>query len=202
MKGNSMRLVSMLIDALVASGHRASLAAPISKELIKKSLPDSNLKLEQLYFFENAQACIACDECAEAGICIFDDAIPEIQDAARRADALVWISPLYFASVPSQLKVLIDRGQALYQKNLLEGSLPKDQRKPAWLVIVGGGGDPYGYLAAVPPISYASRMMDAELEPELVLIGPDAIGDIDAKAFESFKESARNFFDRIASELS
>lgn len=199
-----MRLVDFFLKEAEAGGITVSLIAPLAiNSLVKRFENFSALQSEdsQILSYQNIAPCIACMECEESGVCVFDDGLNEIQELAREVDAILWISPLYFASVPAQLKALIDRGQALYHRRMLEPSIPKAERKKAWLALLGGGGDPYGYLAAVPPLSYASRMMDAELEPELVLIGPDREGDIDSEVFESYKESAINFFSRIVAEL-
>ncbi len=55
--------------------------------------------------------CTGCYTCwtKTPGVCIFKDDMPELMGKARKADLLVYITPLYVFSVSAQLKVFIDR---------------------------------------------------------------------------------------------
>lgn len=192
--GNTMHLAKLAVDKMTSRGIKVSLAHCLRTE-------PKGFENIPAYPFVDIDPCIACEGCADTGVCIFEDGTNEILSLSLEVDAVLWMSPLYFASVPSQLKKLIDRCQALFARKIRGLAKPKHERKPAWLVLVGGGGDPYGYGAAVPPIASASRMMEAELYPELVLIGPDEEGDIERGQFESFLESAANYFSNIVDEL-
>jgi len=55
----------------------------------------------------------ACTKTAEAG-CIQNDAMQEIYDALKKADAWVLATPVYFGHVASPLKRVIDRFFAFY----------------------------------------------------------------------------------------
>ena len=63
--------------------------------------------------------CLGCGHCfEEVGVCAQKDDMQTILDALRKADTIVLASPVYFWSVTSQLKRVIDRTYAL----LKEGS--------------------------------------------------------------------------------
>ena len=67
--------------------------------------------------------CLGCNHCfQEVGVCVQKDDMQMILDALRKSDTLVLASPLYFWSVTSQLKRVIDRTYAL----LKEGSSIKN----------------------------------------------------------------------------
>jgi len=54
--------------------------------------------------------CTACCRCGENGkTCVIDDDFNDVQSMLETADVLVFISPLYWFGVSSQLKALIDR---------------------------------------------------------------------------------------------
>ena len=62
--------------------------------------------------------CIGCGFCEKNGYCITpdDDMKPEIYPLLREADVILLASPIYFYNVTAQLKVLIDRSQALWSR--------------------------------------------------------------------------------------
>ena len=58
--------------------------------------------------------CIGCSHCfEEKGVCIHKDDMQIILDAIRKADALVFASPVYYCGVSAQLKLALDRTCAL-----------------------------------------------------------------------------------------
>ena len=60
--------------------------------------------------------CKGCCHCmAEKGVCVQKDDMPKILDALRKADAVVFASPVYYFSVSAQLKLAIDRTFALIE---------------------------------------------------------------------------------------
>jgi len=59
------------------------------------------------------EPCIACDICKATGECAIYDDIGEILEKIRDSHGLIIGSPVYFGSVTSQLKMLIDRSRPL-----------------------------------------------------------------------------------------
>lgn len=60
--------------------------------------------------FMNIGGCRACDACfSKGGACIFDDDFNEIAKAIESADVIVFVTPVYWYSFPSQLKAVIDK---------------------------------------------------------------------------------------------
>jgi NAD(P)H-dependent FMN reductase len=59
--------------------------------------------------------CLACIKCQQAGdkhlTCVYDarDDVPQIFDAMRSADILIFATPIYMMSIASLLKTLLDR---------------------------------------------------------------------------------------------
>lgn len=58
------------------------------------------------YHFDYCKGCRTCHMTAK---CILDDDVPAIMDEFDRADAIVCVSPSYWADVPGQFKAFIDR---------------------------------------------------------------------------------------------
>ena len=61
----------------------------------------------------NIEPCVACDICKATGECAIYDDVGEILDMMRESDGMIIGSPVYFGSVTSQLKMLIDRTRPL-----------------------------------------------------------------------------------------
>ena len=55
------------------------------------------------------RGCIACNQCAKTGKCVFDDIVNEIALKFQEADGLVVASPVYYASANPTLVALLNR---------------------------------------------------------------------------------------------
>ncbi|MDO5861585.1 MAG: flavodoxin family protein [Thermoplasmata archaeon] len=60
--------------------------------------------------------CTGCDRCIETGRCVHKDDMEEVRDKMLSADIIVFAAPVYFYTIPAQIKVLIDRMVPFYQK--------------------------------------------------------------------------------------
>ena len=133
--------------------------------------------------------CTGCNGCSATGICTVRDGMREIYSEIDLADAILWIAPVYFGSVPGQLKALIDRFQAYWVRRQLREALgrpkPYHDRRPASLVLVRGGGDPFGHEGAVTPVTAASNLAEFRLREPIVILGPDGPGDVASAPFDA-----------------
>ena len=87
--GNSNRMAHAFAEAAEANGNEA------------KVIDTSKLKLN---------FCHGCQTCYKTGKpCSFDDDFNKIADDILSADALVFSTPVYWYSVPSQIKAVIDK---------------------------------------------------------------------------------------------
>ncbi|MFA5844616.1 MAG: flavodoxin family protein [Coriobacteriia bacterium] len=91
--------------------------------------------------------CRGCNACSLTGECVVRDGMREVYRLLDAADAIVVGSPVYFATVPAVLKTIYDRCQPYWARRhvLLE---PAPRRRPGAMLLVRGGGDPYGFEAA------------------------------------------------------
>ena len=58
---------------------------------------------------KNVRGCVACNHCAEAGKCVFDDPVNEIAPKFEAADGLIIGSPVYYGSPNGTILALLDR---------------------------------------------------------------------------------------------
>ncbi|MCQ2752517.1 MAG: flavodoxin family protein [Coriobacteriales bacterium] len=89
-------------------------------------------------------ACNDCGACITCGNCrISGDGFNVFLKHLEECVCFVLITPLYFAGPPAHLKALIDRLQIFWARRYkLEMDLPA--KTPAYLLILGEGGDPFG----------------------------------------------------------
>ena len=57
--------------------------------------------------------CDACLSCIKTGKCVIEDDAQEIYDTMRESDGIIWATPVYFWSMSSHTKTLMDRTYAL-----------------------------------------------------------------------------------------
>ena len=85
--------------------------------------------------------CIECNRCQTTGRCVIQDDVQAIQDKLLAADHLVFATPIFFAAVSAQAKILIDRCQRFWAlKYVMNKPLfdpPRPNRKGVWLACCG-----------------------------------------------------------------
>ena len=87
--GNSFAMTEAFIQAAEAKGHTVTRF-------------DAAMK--------NVGGCHACETCFKSGkACSFDDDFNEIAPAILEADAVVFSTPVYWYSIPAQIKGVIDK---------------------------------------------------------------------------------------------
>ena len=96
--------------------------------------------IERLYVRDlEIKGCIACGHCDRKGFCIQKDDMQNVYPLLEKAARVVVSSPVYFYGVTGQLKLLVDRSQAVYMKHELA-------KKEGRGTDVGAGGS--GFLLA------------------------------------------------------
>jgi len=99
------------------------------------------------------EGCRECGGCDETGECVVDDEMQRVYGLLKEADAVIVATPIFFYTVPAQLKAVIDRCQAPWNSRKL--SRPREQ----WKNYSGG----CGYLIAVGATRGARLFESVEL---------------------------------------
>lgn len=61
--------------------------------------------------------CLGCFACAKLGRCVIDDDVNGIMEKVMKADVIVWATPIYYYEMSGQMKTLIDRMNAMYDRD-------------------------------------------------------------------------------------
>jgi len=80
-----------------------------------KGLSAEKIVLNELKFV----GCQECGGCAKTGECIVKDDMQDVYKKIAATDAIVIVSPIFFGSLPSQIKAMIDRYQCLWRARYL-----------------------------------------------------------------------------------
>jgi len=120
------------------------------------------------------------------------------------ADAVVIASPVYFAGVPSTLKAFYDRCQPYWVRRYLLKAAPRLPRRPGALLLVRGGGDPFGSACAVTSTRSVFAVLETELTSIMDIEGPDGPGEISARpeALQEAEEIGRRLVDAVRGQRS
>ena len=83
--------------------------------------------------------CIGCGTCEKTGFCFFNDAMSkEFYPMLREADIVVAATPIFFYNATAQLKIFIDRSQALWsRKYRLKLADPGSKTRSGFLLALG-----------------------------------------------------------------
>lgn len=106
------------------------------KALNQSSVTVKTFRLNDLDIFP----CLNCGDCDDDGVCSTVDDMSIIYEAIRENDRFIIVSPIFFSSVPAQVKLMIDRCQCLWcEKYLLHKPIePNIVERKGLLVLVGG----------------------------------------------------------------
>ena len=83
------RLADAFIEGATEAGH----------ECVKKTLHE----------LRHIEPCRACYGCVKTGKCVLADDMRELYPEFDRADAVVFVSPLYYATLPAQMLAVVNR---------------------------------------------------------------------------------------------
>lgn len=124
------------------------------------------------------QSCVRTSD-AWCHVCVFVDDMQEVRKHLDAADELIMVSPVYFASVPAQMKALLDRMQPYFWSNVRQ----QRTKRSLTLHVVGEGGDPHGIEPLIGTVRSAFAVAGFQIDKVLDWRGNiDATGEIQKDA--------------------
>ena len=96
-KGNTKQMVNAFEEGAESAGHKVYVV-----DVCKKKIA----------------GCLACEYCHTKGNgqCVQKDDMTIVNEATEWADVIVFASPMFFGTVTAQLKTVLDRWYALFNK--------------------------------------------------------------------------------------
>ncbi len=144
--------------------------------------------------------CRGCGACSTTGRCVVDDDMCDVYRLIDESAAIAVATPVYFASVPSQLKALLDRCQPYWVRRYRLHVPAPAAKRPGAVLVVGGGGDPFGTSCAVAPIRSVFAVLGVSADDVFEMVGIDEPRDIvrDARALAQVREMGRRLVNAAA----
>lgn len=90
---NSDMLADQFMEGAIQAGHEVEKISLIGKDI---------------------QFCRGCLACQKLGKCVIKDDVDDIMQKVLYADVIAWATPIYYFEMSGQMKVLIDRMNAMY----------------------------------------------------------------------------------------
>lgn len=108
----------------------------LADEFIEGAIEGGNT-VTKIHLGQNKiNGCLGCDKCNKDGQCIQKDDMNKVYDAYKKANIIVFASPLYYWNFTSQMKAVIDRFYAMGSS--LEG---KKIKKSCVLLVTAADND-------------------------------------------------------------
>ena len=137
---------------------------------------ENEYSVKKVYLREKKiSPCVACGYCEKTGECIIKDDMNEIYTLFDEGDIFVIASPLYFNTVSSLTKIMIDRCQKYFS---LKYSLNKVYRKGKKRtgIFISAGGAPYSHShfdASIRTMDLFFKAIDVEYLGNYFISGTD-----------------------------
>lgn len=100
----------MKIVMMTGSAHRNGTTATLADRFQQGALDAGHEVYRFDAAFQDVHPCIGCDKCCRTGTCTFAaDDMKLLNPHLLAADAVVFVSPIYYFTINAQLKAVIDR---------------------------------------------------------------------------------------------
>jgi multimeric flavodoxin WrbA len=123
--------------------------------------------------------CQECGGCARTGVCVIKDGMEDIYKLLESADAVIISTPIFFASVSAQTKMMIDRFQCSWEAKYNLKKIGRSKARKGILISVAGSHRKDYFENARGIIKAFFATLDIEYSDELFLGGIDKKAEID-----------------------
>lgn len=125
----------MKIGAFLGSPRRNGNTAQLLREFLRGAAENKDTAVEEVFLQEKRiYNCTACEGCKTSTGCVINDDMQKLYPIIKEADILVFAMPIYWWSMPGQMKTFVDRFYGL-KKNERSG-------KKAFVLMTYGGAMP------------------------------------------------------------
>jgi len=192
-----------MINVLAIYGsHRRGQNSDILVDKLLEGIGSDEVSVEKIYASApGIKSCTACEGCYKLGRCVIKDEMQQVYQAIDKADIVISSSPVYFYTVTSHMKKLIDRCQAVWaSKYKRSGSLVSKKHRIGYIACTAGEPEEKSYFGCtVKVFELFYKCINTELIGSMLVSNVDDKHvkdrtDIQLEAYEAgrrLKESLR-----------
>lgn len=124
-------------------------------DAVIEGIKTNEVELKKVYLRDmKISTCIACGQCEKTGDCFINDDMKNIYDDFNNSDIIIIASPLYFNTVSSLTKIMIDRCQVYWSSKyiLKNSSIEVNKKRVGMFIGVGGAPKKEDHFDACIPV--------------------------------------------------
>lgn len=183
-----------MINVLAIYGsHRRNQNSDILLDKVVEGIGNNDVSLKKVYASTPAiKSCTACEGCYKIGRCVIKDEMQNVYQDIDKADIVISSSPVYFYTVTSDMKKVIDRCQAVWaSKYMTATNLISKKHRVGYIICTAGEPEDRSYFdCTVKVFELFYKCINTELTGNLLVSDVDARhvkdrADIQQKAFEA-----------------
>ena len=161
-------------------------------ELLVDAFSKEGLETETKYLYElNFSGCTECEMCYNGDDCVIADDMKDIYPILENACGILFLTPVFFASLPSQAKAVIDRAQPYYIRKYV---FKKSPRKPGLGGLIAHSERKGSFDCLTIPVKYFFDSLGLDFVPPLFLPSLRSVGESENSLIRAFVE---NFSKRL-----
>lgn len=173
----------------------------VVNELIKKfEQNEINYKILDIYKMK-IDYCIACGVCEKTGHCRIKDDMTPIYEEFNKSIGTITVSPMYFSSVSTKVKTLVDRTQSFFSSKYVLNKPSIDREKFRLGMYIAIGGQPEfenQFLGGQIVMDIFYKSINTDLEYNLYLSNSDKVP---AEKNEDFKAKFNKYVDEYIKKI-
>ena len=191
-----------MINILAIYGsHRRGQNSDTLADKILEGIGSDGVSVEKIYAsVPGIKSCTACEGCYKLGRCVIKDEMQQVYQAIDKADIVISSSPVYFYTVTSDMKKLIDRCQAVWaSKYKTASSLISKKHRVGYIACTAGEPEERSYFGCtVKVFELFYKCINTELIGSLLVskVDEDHVKDridVQLEAFEAGRRLRESF---------
>lgn len=170
----------MLLLALYGSPRQAGNTDILLDEIIKGSISiNPDLRIQKIFLRDlKVTPCQEYNDCLKTGQCIINDEMSVLYEQLLKANIVVLAAPVFFANVPAQAKIIIDRCQALWARKYILKKYHKEPRRKGFFLSAAGTKGDNIFTGIAMTVRYFFKAINVDYAGELLYKQIDAKGAI------------------------
>jgi multimeric flavodoxin WrbA len=180
MEGKDEKAVKRIV-AVYGSPRKKGNTALLLDDAVRGA-EEAGAQVEKIHLRElKMSPCLEIYGCKKDGRCVIKDDFQKVYDLVLGSQGIILASPIFFYAVSAQVKILMDRFQALWVKKYWIDRVPfgiKNYRRQGLFISAGATTGKQLFDGALLCVKYFFDVLDAEFLPPLLFRGLDFEGDV------------------------